>query len=110
MSSIDFKTKKLDKNQARKQIAEVVSKNPGNVHFSFHARTEMANDDMTTVDIWNVLKSSDSRIVDEGELANGSYRYRLETTFIMIVVAFQSSGEGINIVTVWDKRRKESKT
>lgn len=110
MSNIDYKTSKLDKTQARKQIAEVIAKFPGNIHFSRHAREELENDDLTTGDVWNVLKSSDSRIVDEGECCKGSYRYRLETTFIMVVVAFHVTGDGINIVTVWDKRKKESKT
>lgn len=105
MSSIDYKTKRLDKVAARKLIAEIVTKHAANVHFSRHALDEMDNDDLCTPDIWNVLKSSDSRIIDEGELEKGSYRYRLETAFIMVVIAFTSNGDGLFIVTVWDKRK-----
>jgi len=110
MSTIDFKAIKLDKTHARKAVAKIVRESPGNIYFSRHSREEMEKDDLTTGDIWNVLESSDARIVDEGELQNGSYRYRLETNFILVVVAFHENGEGFNIVTVWDKRRKESKT
>jgi hypothetical protein len=101
----DYKTTKLDRNQARKNITQIVAQHPENVHFSNHARNEMTNDGLTTVDIWNVIKSPDSRILDEGELERGSYRYRLETNYIMVVIAFHIDGTGFNIVTVWDKRK-----
>lgn len=101
----DYKSDKLDRTHARKTIAEIVARFAHNVHFSRHALEEMAKDDLTTVDVWNVLKSADARIIDEGEFTKGSYRYRLETSFIMVVVAFHSNGEGLNVVTVWDKRR-----
>lgn len=105
MSTIDYKTKRLNKAEARKLVAEIVSKHSSNVHFSKHALVEMDNDDLVTLDVWNVLKSPDSRIIDEGELEKGTYRYRLETGFIMVVVAFTSDGDGLIIVTVWDKRK-----
>lgn len=104
---IDYKTTKLDKTQARKMISEIVAKHPDQVMFSRHSLTEMDNDDLTTVDAWNVLKSSDARIIIEGELEKGSYRYRLETSFIMVVIAFRSDGKSLTVVTVWDKRRKQ---
>ena len=107
MSNNDFKVNKVAKTQARKLIAEIVNRYPGNVYFSVHAQEEMEKDDLTTVDIWNVLTSPDAIVIDEGELINGSYRYRLETRFIMAVVAFHTKGDGFNIVTVWDKRIKE---
>lgn len=74
MSTIDFKSKRTDKVKARKLVAEIVSITPSNVSFSGHALKELTNDGLTTVDALNVLKSSDSRIHDEGELVNGSYR------------------------------------
>lgn len=106
MSSIDFKSKRTDKVKARKLVAEIVSISPSNVSFSGHALKELANDSLTTVDALNVLKSSDSKIHDEGELVNGSYRYRLQTNFIMVVIAFWPNGKGLNVVTAWDKRKK----
>lgn len=105
----NYRTTKLNRTQARKKIAEILQKKPANVHFSRHALEELGNDDLTTVDAWNVLASADSRIVDEGELENGTYRYRLETNFIMVVVAFQSDGNGLFVITAWDKRRKGAK-
>ena len=102
----NYRTTKLNRNQARKQLAEIVQRYPESVRFSKHALDELANDDLTTVDAWNVLKSGDARIVDEGELEKGSYRYRLETNFIMLVLAFQNDGNGLFVVTAWDKRRK----
>lgn len=86
-------------------MSEIVRRFPENVQFSRHALQELENDDLTTVDAWNVLKGT-SRINKEGELVNGSYRYRLETNFIMLVIAFWPDGKGLNVVTAWDKRKK----
>ena len=102
----NYRTTKLNRTHARKQLAEIVQRHPESVRLSKHALDELANDDLTTVDAWNVLKSGDARIVDEGELEKGSYRYRLETNFIMLVLAFQDDGNGLFVVTAWDKRRK----
>lgn len=109
MSIADYKSNRLDKNQARKLVRQILAHFSDNINFSSHAILEMEKDDLTTIDILNVLKSLDSRILDEGELVNGSYRYRLETSFLMVVIAFHQNGKGIIIVTVWDKRKKESK-
>ena len=79
------------------------------MRFSRHALEELTKDDLTTVDGWNVLKSGDARIVDEGEFEKGTYRYRIETNYIMIVVTFQSDGNGLFVVTAWDKRGKGKK-
>ncbi|MEK6705276.1 MAG: hypothetical protein AABZ06_05765 [Bdellovibrionota bacterium] len=64
----NYRTTKTNRTQARKQLAEMVQRHPENVRFSKHALDELANDDLTTVDAWNVLKSGDARIVDEGNL------------------------------------------
>lgn len=106
MSSIDFKSKRADIRKARKLVAEIVSQRPGNVVFSRHSIAELQNDNLTTVDAWNVLKSTDAKIVKEGEFEKGSYRYHLETNFILLVIAFWPNGKGLNIVTAWDKRKR----
>lgn len=106
MSIIDFKSKKVDKLRARKLVAELASQAPLNVGFSKHALEELKADGLSTVDALNVLKSPDSKILDEGEFQNGSYRYRLQTNFIMLVIAFWPNGQGLNIVTAWDKRKR----
>jgi hypothetical protein len=105
MSYIDLKSKKTDINKARKIVAEIVNTSPGNIQFSKHALEELKKDGLTTVDAWNVLKGT-SKIHQEGEFENGSYRYRLETNFILLVFAFWPSGKGLNIVTAWDKRKR----
>ncbi|MCY4523846.1 MAG: DUF4258 domain-containing protein [Halobacteriovoraceae bacterium] len=105
MSITDYKVKKIARSAARKQISMIVREYSENILFSKHALHEMHKDDLTTMDVLNVLKSNDSKILDDGELDKGSYRYRLETNFIMVVVAFHQNGKGLNIVTVWDKRK-----
>ena len=103
---MNYKTKRLNKNAARKLIARIVNEHSQEVVFSRHALQEMDKDDLNTIDIWNVLKSTDSRLLKDGELERGSYRYRLETAFLTVVLAFHQGGEGLSIVTAWDKRKK----
>jgi hypothetical protein len=105
----NYRSTKLHRNQARKRIAEIIQNHSESIRFSQHALTELRNDGLTAVDAWNVLKSGDGKIVDDGELSNGSYRYRLETNFLMVVVAFQADGKGLFVVTAWDKRTKSDK-
>lgn len=99
MSNVD---KKLDRNQARKRIACIVNNTPELLRFSRHALEELKSDKLTTVDVLNVMKSSDAQIVDEPEFENGSYRYRLGTKKIMVVVAFDSP-KSLVVVTAWRK-------
>jgi hypothetical protein len=106
MSHIDFKAKRIDRYKARKLIAEIVNNCSENIVFSKHANEELIKDGLTQLDVWNILKSPHSRIVSEGDLERGSYRYRLETQFIMLVISFWPLGDGLVIVTAWDKRKK----
>lgn len=106
MSPIDFKSTKLSRNEARKLVSKIMTLYSGNIYFSRHAMQELSYDDLSTVDTLNLLKSSDSRIHDEGELINGSFRYRLETSNILLVVAFQEDGKGLTVITAWDKRKR----
>lgn len=107
--TVDYGTVKLNRTQARKTVTGILKQHPENIKFTAHAEEEMVKDGLTTVDAWNVLNSGAARIVDEGELVNGTYRYRLETGYITVVVAFQHDGKGLVVVTVWDKRQKERK-
>ena len=84
---MNYKEKRVNRNQARKMVSEIVDNYPGSIYFSNHSRKEMAKDDLTLIDIWNVLKSLDSRIFDEGELKDNSYRYRLETNYLVVVIS-----------------------
>jgi len=62
MSPIDYKTSRLNRNEARKQIGKILSQHPENVRFSGHAIRELGNDDLTTTDALNVLKSPHAKI------------------------------------------------
>jgi hypothetical protein len=109
MSPADYKEQKLSRNEARKQISKIMNQHPENVRFSRHAIKELKNDDLTPTDALNVLKSPDAKINQEGEWENGNYRYRLETSHLMVVVGFWNDGTGLNVVTAWDKRKGDKK-
>lgn len=94
--------KRLDRNRARKQIAYIIHHYPVLVRFSRHALEELKKDGLTTVDVMNVMKSPDAQIVDEPELEHSSYRYRLGTRKIVVVVAFDSP-KSLVVVTAWRK-------
>lgn len=105
MAPSDFKKEKMSKLEARKRIRLIIDKFPGNIFFSKHSLEELKEDGLTTIDALNVLKSTDSKISDEGEFENGSYRYRVQTNYMMVVVSFSNDGNCINVVTAWDKRK-----
>jgi hypothetical protein len=69
----------------------------GTVGVSKHALEEMANDDLTTVDCVNVLRGG---VVEPGELERSSWRYRVSTARMCVVVAFRSEEELV-VVTAW---------
>lgn len=60
----------------------------GTVGFPKHAREEMAKDHLTEIDVVNVLRGG---AVEPGEWENGSWRYRVRTPRMFVVVAFRSS-------------------
>ncbi len=107
MSPLDYKTVKLSRNEARKRITEIMTKHPDRVHFTGHAEKALQDDRLTTGDALNLLKSSSGRINEEGEFHNGSWRYRLSTTHMVVVVAFEPTDLVLNVVTCWDKRKRE---
>lgn len=102
MSILDYRVHKLSRVHARKLIAEVANYNSAKIRFSKHALEEIEKDDLTTVDIFNVIKSPAARIVREGEMERGSYRYRLETNNIAVIVSFISETSFV-VVTAWRK-------
>jgi len=61
----------------------------------------MLADDLTTVDCENVLRGG---VVRPGELEHGTWRYRVETSRITVVIAFRSVQELV-IVTAWRSGR-----
>jgi uncharacterized protein DUF4258 len=81
--------------QARRLIQDILA--GGEVVSSKHATEEMANDALTIIDCVNVLRGG---IVEPAEWENGSWRYRVHTQRICVVVAFRSEKRLI-IVTAW---------
>ncbi len=85
----------LEPGAAKRLIRKIIQL--GTVSFSKHALEEMANDDLTTVDCVNVLRGG---VVGPGELEHGSWRYRVSTARMCVVVAFRSE-EDLVVVTAW---------
>jgi hypothetical protein len=81
--------------EARRLIRDIIEN--GSVSFSKHAEEEMAKDNLTMVDATNVLRGG---VVDPGEFENGSWRYRVRTARIAVIVAFRSETE-LRVVTAW---------
>jgi hypothetical protein len=80
---------------ARKLIRQIIQ--TGTVSFSTHALKEMAKDNLTTVDCINVLRGS---VVEPPEFREGTWRYRVRTASIYVVVAFRSDTR-LAVVTAW---------
>ena len=85
----------LETGAAKRLIASILP--AGTVSFSRHALDEMRKDQLTTVDCVNVLRGG---VVEPGELERGSWRYRVKTNTICVVVAFRSETELV-VVTAW---------
>ena len=89
----------LGPSEARRLIREVLR--DGEVVSSKHATDEMRNDGLTLVDCVNVLRAG---VVEPAEWERGSWRYRVHTARIWVVVAFRSE-QRLVVVTAW--RSKE---
>ncbi len=84
--------------EAKRRIQEILVS--GEVVSSRHATQEMAKDGLTIVDCINVLRGG---VVEPAEWENGSWRYRVHTQRIWVVVAFRSE-KRLVIVTAWRTR------
>lgn len=87
------------KTEALKHIQEI--RQNGSIVYSGHAKKEMAEEGITTLDVVNVLRCG--KIKEEAELENGTYRYRVHTVRMCVVVAFADKRE-LRIVTAWRKQ------
>ncbi len=85
----------LNQPDARRLIRDILA--GGEVVSSRHATEEMAKDDLTLLDCVNVLRAG---IVESAELDRGTWRYRVHTQRIWVVVAFRSETRLV-IVTAW---------
>jgi hypothetical protein len=98
MASTDDSTA-FDLNAARKRISRLLR--GGRLTYSRHAREEMKKDELTEVDVTNVLRGG--HLTEPAENEKGTWRYRVHTNIIWVVVAFREETELV-IVTVWRKR------
>lgn len=89
----------VDAAKARKLLREILAS--GTLTFSDHAKKEMAKDKLTTPDVVNVLRAG---VVEPSEFENGSWRHRVKTNAICVVVVLVSEGEAV-VVTAWRIRR-----
>ncbi|HET9950183.1 MAG TPA: hypothetical protein VFS09_00160 [Candidatus Eisenbacteria bacterium] len=85
----------LDPAKAKRRILHALKR--GIVVTSVHARQEMESDAVTYFDCVAVLRSG---IVRPGELERGTWRYRVETRRVVVVIAFRSESKLV-IVTAW---------
>lgn len=87
-------------NEAAKRLIVQILKT-GTVSLTNHALDEMAKDDLTTVDAANVLRGG---VVEFCEEKDRTWRYRVRTQRMTVVVAFRSE-EALTVVTAWRKAR-----
>lgn len=94
-------TSRLDPNQARKWLAEVLNLYGVKVaSLSTHCQQEMLNDHLIPEDVFQVLR--DGNIYNFPEFENGSYRYRVETQKIVVVIIFKEPNI-VRCITTWRK-------
>ncbi|QSV46771.1 DUF4258 domain-containing protein [Geobacter benzoatilyticus] len=90
----------LKPSEARKLIQHILK--DGYVTYSRpHAIDRMKEREMDTSDCINILRGGK---VSEGEYENGSWRYRVETPKMAVVVTFVAEDE-LMIVTAWREKR-----
>lgn len=63
-----------------------------------HAKEELANDDMDMQDCMNILRAG---IWDPPEWENGSWRYRVRTNKMTVVIEIEFSRCEFTVVTGW---------
>ena len=74
----------------------------GQVAISQHATEELLKDDLTSVDCANVMRAG--CVSEPADLIKQTWRYRVHTARITVVVAFRSDDELV-VVTAWRAKR-----
>ncbi|WP_205525515.1 DUF4258 domain-containing protein [Pyxidicoccus trucidator] len=87
-------------NAARKRISAILR--AGRVGYSRHAREELEKDDLTEVDVTNVLRGG--HITEPAEMGQVDWTYRVHTGLLCVVVAFRDDTELV-VITAWRKKR-----
>lgn len=89
----------VDSAKAQKLLREILA--VGTLTYSDHAKKEMGKDKLTTQDVVNVLRAG---VVEPSEFEHGSWRHRVKTNNICVVVVLVSEQEAV-VVTTWRIRR-----
>ena len=90
----------LSPDAATKLIKEIIR--DGDVSRSDHFIEELAKDGLSIGDCLNVLRAG--KVFEPADLERGTWRYRVHTNLICVVVAFRSDTE-LRLITTWRKRR-----
>lgn len=103
-SSHDYDTSVLDgeplkPDTARAQIRAILE--GGSVAWRQHALDEMKKDNISTLDAVGALRSG---VVQPPDFEKGTWRYRVQSGRLTVVVAFRSQSELV-VVTAWRGRR-----
>jgi len=85
--------------EAKRLILQILKS--GTVTYSRHVKEEILADNMTTLDCENVLRGG---VVLPGEYENGSWRYKVETDRMAVVICFRSKTQLV-LVTAWRKKK-----
>ncbi len=88
----------ISSGQARKVLAEILNHNPNLISFTKHARIQMKERNLKSGDVLNVLKVG--KIFSDPEFENGSFRYRVQTKKMTVVVVFKNPHHVV-VITAW---------
>ncbi|MBI5170521.1 MAG: DUF4258 domain-containing protein [Candidatus Eisenbacteria bacterium] len=81
--------------EAKQRIRSILAS--GDFSVTGHAREEMEAEDLSIADCVNVLRGG---VVHPAEWEHGSWRHRVETSRITVVIAFRSEDYFV-VVTAW---------
>lgn len=106
MADIDSKSsddvsKPLSAGAVRRCMLEIL-KNGWEVGWTAHAKRELSNDQMTTVDAVNVLRCWRYMDPPEQDIKTGEWKYRIHTDMMGVVVKFRSETQLV-VITAWRK-------
>lgn len=106
MSAIDFTSSAdisgpLSAGEVR-HLVKAILENRWDVSWTSHAKKELANDDMTTVDATNVLRCWRYMDAAEQDMTTGEWKYRIHTDLMGVVIKFRSTTR-LTVITAWRK-------
>jgi hypothetical protein len=81
--------------EVKRLITDILEE--GDVEFTGHAFSEMAQDSLSELDVVNVLRGGRP---SPGEFDKGTWRYRISTARISVVIAFRSP-TWLVVITAW---------